>query len=552
MDEKIWGRSSITGLANRAMNTARPVPQMTLHPTRRPNMSNMPPMIKAGIASSRTSFSSQKVAVKMKLAIAWFSSPMVCLASTKRPVTSTRTGDCELSCKRWRLDPVRATTPITIAHTSDGGASCWASDGRAHIVSRQLENTGRTTGAATAVKGSPLDRASWLAVAMLGSRPARGSVARAERRTTTGSRKRPTGESPPTPSYSPTMPKWWGKPAELERDREARHARRQLELQDQYLACLRRAQRVAADLRASPDAQLRQLISGGEGLRARFAAQSGIVMPSRRRATPGDLNPDNDSMVFVDECGPHSVTAPDTFPVFTLAAVVVGRLHYGDVLNLQWQGWKATNLGSGDARVHEPEVRKREGRFAGERGDAIVDSLRDFLKGAEFDVLACAVNRVEYRKVAAPDPLDATLPDHMYLFAMDVLFERIALVLDKKFPGGKAEVIAESRGPREDALLQYEFARLHLDGTSYIGDAFLRTCLRPGISFLGKTQNCTGLQLADLAARPISEKVADPASTPERWPEMRTKLSAGKETKHSILGLKIAPWSEDYEDMWES
>lgn len=197
-------------------------------------------------------------------------------------------------------------------------------------------------------------------------------------------------------------------------------------------------------------------------------------------------------------------------------------------------------------------MRKREGHFAGERGAALVESLRKFLETTELNVVACAINRIEYRKTAAPDPLDATLPDHMYLFAMDVLFERIAMVLDAKFPGGRAEVIVESRGPREDALLQYEFARLHLDGTTYIGDAFFRARLCPGITFHAKTQNCTGLQLADLVARPISEKVADPASTPERWPEVRTKLCPGQETKHSILGLKIAPWSEDYEGLWES
>jgi Protein of unknown function (DUF3800) len=348
------------------------------------------------------------------------------------------------------------------------------------------------------------------------------------------------------------MPKRWGQAAELERDREARHARRQLERQDQYLACLRRAQRLATDLRIPPDAQLQQLISGGEGLRARFAGQSGMLMPSRRRATPGDADPSNDSMVFIDECGPHSLAAPDTFPVFTLAAVVVGRKHYHEVLDVQWRSWKETNLGSGDAQLHEPDVRKRERHFVGDRGVTLVESLRQFLEKAEFGVVACSINRVEFRKLAAPDPLDATLPDHMYLFAMDVLFERIAIVLDMNFPGGRAEVIAESRGPREDALLQYEFARLHLDGTSYIGDAFFRTRLCPGITFHGKTQNCTGLQLADLVARPISEKVANPCSAPERWPEVRRKLYPGKETKHSILGLKMAPWDEAYEDLWES
>ena len=49
-------------------------------------------------------------------------------------------------------------------------------------------------------------------------------------------------------------------------------------------------------------------------------------------------------------------------------------------------------------------------------------------------------------------------------------------------------------------LLQYEFTRLMLDGTSYIGDSWFRHSLRPGITFEGKDTNNTGLQLADLLA----------------------------------------------------
>lgn len=61
-----------------------------------------------------------------------------------------------------------------------------------------------------------------------------------------------------------------------------------------------------------------------------------------------------------------------------------------------------------------------------------------------------------------------------------------------------------------------------------------------------KVDNSTGLQLADLLARPVGEKVADPSSQPDRWTTFRDKLCPGTETKNSPLGLKIVPWNEKY------
>jgi len=127
------------------------------------------------------------------------------------------------------------------------------------------------------------------------------------------------------------------------------------------------------------------------------------------------------------------------------------------------------------------------------------------------------------------------------------------MVLEAQFNGGRAKVIAESRGAKEDALLQYEFARLHLDGTSYIASAWFRQQLHPGIHFEPKGgPNASGLQLADLSARPVAEKVAAPKSNPERWEQVRLKLCAGQQTKNSILGLKIMPWDPIYADLWKS
>jgi hypothetical protein len=272
---------------------------------------------------------------------------------------------------------------------------------------------------------------------------------------------------------------------------------------------------------------------------------------SRRRPTGRVHAPERDCTIFLDECGSHSVAASDVFPVFALAAAIVPKGAYPDI-DVRWRAWKATHLGTQDAVVHEPDVRKGDGYFDLPNRSEVLRSLSLELAALDFMAVVVAVNRPDYRTQFGTGPLDGSLPSHLYLMSLDFLFERVAMALDLHFSGGRAEVVAESRGPKEDALLQYEFARLHLEGTSYISAAWFRQVLHPGIRFEGKEANSTGLQLADLLARPCAEKVADPAGTPDRWPEMRCKLSPGQETKHSIIGLKVVPWQDRYDGLWES
>jgi hypothetical protein len=130
--------------------------------------------------------------------------------------------------------------------------------------------------------------------------------------------------------------------------------------------------------------------------------------------------------------------------------------------------------------------------------------------------------------------------------------ERIVMILEGQFNGSRAFVYAEARGPLEDALLQHEYVRLQLDGTSYVSPSWFRHQLTPAILFRTKKDNVTGLQIADLLARPCGEKVLNLPTTPNRWLDFRTKLCPGQETAHSILGLKIVPWHDRYEDIGKS
>lgn len=342
------------------------------------------------------------------------------------------------------------------------------------------------------------------------------------------------------------MPRQEPSPEDLESSRDTRFARRQLQRLEISVNYLEQAALLRQESNSPDDPELTRLIKRSRDECLKLKAQCSGRVESRRR--PRRESSDS-CIIFLDECGQHSLTGVDAFPVFVLSAVVVRDVDY-PVVDGEWKRWKHLWFGNEGFLVHEPAIRRREDPWYGAQ-DAI-DDLPRIISELDFVALAVVFHRGDYLADFGTGPIDVSLPDHVYLVAVDFLMERAVFALDGHFGGARARVVAESRGPKEDALVQHELSRLHLEGTSYISDAWFRQQLHPGITFLRKSENNTGLQLADLAARPIGEKVADPSSSPPRWEVFRDKLCPGTETKNSSVGLKIVPWRDRYEDVWKS
>jgi hypothetical protein len=341
-------------------------------------------------------------------------------------------------------------------------------------------------------------------------------------------------------------------PEELAASRDTRIAKIRLDKHERYLNLLRHARRIRLNNNASDT--LTTIITSGEAELQGMRSHAGGHITSRRRPQKAsDIS--NKCLIFIDECGASSLTAPDAFNAFVVAAVIVPETEYPK-LNKQWKQWKHKRLGSARKFIHEPELRRGIGAFYF-KGDSskrseVTASLNELIARLDFKAIACVVNRPEYMAQVGLTSLDESLPEHPYLMTLDFLMERIVMILESQFNGARTNIIAEARGSREDALLQYEYVRLLLDGTSYISPSWFRQQLSPAIEFRTKKDNCSGLQIADLLARPCGEKIINTSSTPERWPEFREKLCLGQETAHSILGLKIVPWHERYIDIWKS
>lgn len=257
--------------------------------------------------------------------------------------------------------------------------------------------------------------------------------------------------------------------------------------------------------------------------------------------------PRHQYLIFLDECGTHSLDIrDDPFPVFCLCAVIVDREKYG-TFDRQWKAWKSRWLGSWQIRVHEPDIRKRSREFHGadkayER--SIIDALSSELSTLGFICIAAVIDKRALTATYPSGRVDDFLPSSTYLMCVDFVFERAVHFLYEVGEDAEGVVIAESRGLREDAEVHSEFLRLQLVGTQYIADGYFRNQLRPYIEFKRKDTNESGLQIADIVARPIAEKVLEPANTPERWQVVAPKIYDGKQDRRSSYGLKVFPSSD--------
>jgi len=341
-----------------------------------------------------------------------------------------------------------------------------------------------------------------------------------------------------------------GSPEELEDGRASRVAHERMGKLEISVSYLQQAGRLRKDAGLPVDDALEALISRSINECMALKEKSAGRRQSRRRPKKR-REPSNRCFIYLDECGQHNVAASDAFAAFVLAAVIVREADL-DAFGTEWSTWKTTYLGGADRIVHEPELRHRRPPFAGDAGEAAASNLPEILGDLPYKVVSVVIHRPDFVADFSTDPIDESLPSHAYLVALDFLLERLVFALESEFDGALGCVIAESRGTKEDAQLQHELSRLQLEGTSYIHPSWFRQQLQPGILFLKKSDNSPGLQVADLAARPIGEKVIDPDSSPPRWDVFRDKLCHGSETKNSIVGLKIMPWRDRFDRLWES
>jgi hypothetical protein len=242
----------------------------------------------------------------------------------------------------------------------------------------------------------------------------------------------------------------------------------------------------------------------------------------------------SDYIVYVDESGDHSLARYDPeFPVFVLAFCIFLKDEYISQIVPALQRIKFNHFGHDMVVFHERDIRKASGPFAyltdAARRQAFMADLNAWVEQSPFVIIAVVIRKVEFAKRHA----DGRNPYH---FAMRLGLERVEKHLRRREPQLRpSHIIFEKRGAREDDELELEFRRV-CDGANYRSES-----LPFQIVFAAKQINSSGLQLADLTARPVGRHVMNSGQPNRAYSIIEKKLDRSDSGRIEGYGLKTYP-----------
>lgn len=241
-----------------------------------------------------------------------------------------------------------------------------------------------------------------------------------------------------------------------------------------------------------------------------------------------------DYIVYVDESGDHGlVTIDPQFPVFVLAFCVFEIASYVDLVVPSIERLKFEFFGHDTVILHENDIRKSKPPFDILRDATLRQSFMQRLTGiiaaAPFTIVASVIRKELFRGRAP----QGSNPYHV---AMQFGLERVFMELQAHGQRGKPTyVVFESRGAKEDLELELEFRRImDRSGIQGMADTLRFTCV-------SKQVNSSGLQLADMIARPIGLHSIRPDQVNRAWDLIQGKIRRSGSGNIVGYGLKTYP-----------
>jgi len=208
-------------------------------------------------------------------------------------------------------------------------------------------------------------------------------------------------------------------------------------------------------------------------------------------------------IIYVDESGDHSLhTIDEQYPLFVLAFCVFHKRHYSEKVVSALEKFKFNYFGHDQIILHENEIRKEKGAF---------------------NIFRSREQKLQHNIALG--------------FCLETLYE---FLQEKQQHEMKTFVVVECRGKKEDNELELEFRRI-CDGNNRLAQQ-----LPFEVLFSDKKAMSSGLQLADLVARPIGLNLLRPAQNNRAFEVLRRKFycDGGRErvgSGYDGVGLKIYP-----------
>jgi hypothetical protein len=126
--------------------------------------------------------------------------------------------------------------------------------------------------------------------------------------------------------------------------------------------------------------------------------------------------------------------------------------------------------------------------------------LLDLLDSWEYTIISVCLDKKRHKETYTTWRYDP------YHYCLAVLLEKFVFFLKRM--NSKGDVMAESRGGKEDMRLKASFARLWENGTDYVAPGEFQEILTSRqLKVKPKANNISGLQLADILAYPSRNEI---------------------------------------------
>jgi hypothetical protein len=215
--------------------------------------------------------------------------------------------------------------------------------------------------------------------------------------------------------------------------------------------------------------------------------------------------------MYVDEVGNPDLESSDN-PIhrfLSLTGVIMDLEHVRKVVNPQMEALKHRFFATHPDEpviLHRKELVNRKPPFEALRNTDVAaafdDELLSLLLEWEYTVITVCLDKKKHRETYVVWRYDP------YHYCLAILLERFNFWLNRHSAGG--DVMAESRGGKEDRRLKDSFARLWEQGTDYVDpDQFQKSFTSRQLKVKPKSSNITGLQLADIIAHPSRSEILD-------------------------------------------
>lgn len=239
-------------------------------------------------------------------------------------------------------------------------------------------------------------------------------------------------------------------------------------------------------------------------------------------------------VVYLDETGDHSLELIDKyFPVFGVVLLVCDIDVYIRRIIPTVCRFKFDYFGHEGVVLHSREIRRAQGEFGfltnPSRRQPFYERINQIMS-LDYRLIGSFIRKQRHKDRYGD------WAAHPYELALTFALERLLLLLESE-EQSDIQIVAESRGKREDDELRLSFLQVINDGTDYVSSERFKQ-IRFHLDFRKKGSNLIGTQIADLAAYPIARYIIDKDKDNPAYEIVRKKFYKGSGL---VQGLKIFP-----------